>query len=142
MSGIRNRTGINRWAAVACILLACGRQAEPPAADEVAARASFDEGDSVFQPAQDRVSLSPGRIYISLTDHEWYARGQPLLHGNAAYQPVGVPVSASLAEMRHIGEYEGVDIYVRDGDDAARLYVPVFDGYWQVFQPDTAAPSG
>jgi hypothetical protein len=83
-------------------------------------------------------SLPSDRIYFTLTDHEWYARGEPLLHGNAAYQPAGMPVSASLSEMTHVGEYQGVDYYVREATSGLSLYVPVFEGYWQPFRADTA----
>jgi hypothetical protein len=107
---------------------------EAPAAATAAVAAS----DTVYSPQTGRVVLEPERIYFTLTDHEWYARGQPLLHGNAAYHPTGMPVSASLSDMHHAGEYQGVDYYVRDGDGGQIVYVPVYEGYWQRFSPDTA----
>lgn len=95
------------------------------------------EADSIYATPVERVALTPERIYFTLTAYDWYARGEPLLHGNAAYQPAGMPVTASLPDMHHVGDYQGVDVYVRDGDEEPVLYVPVYEGYWQVFRADT-----
>jgi hypothetical protein len=124
----------------ALLLAGCHRDLEQPPRLEAPAAdlAAAAESDTVYTPSAGRVVLTPDRIYFTLTDHDWYARGEPLLHGNAAYHPAGMPVSASLPEMHHAGEYHGVDYYVRDGDAAPTLYVPVYEGYWQRFSPDTA----
>lgn len=126
--------------ALAVVLLgACDReldQAEPLEAEP--AVAALADSDTVYTPQSGRVALAPERIYFTLTDHEWYARGEPLVHGNVALHPAGMPVSATLDEMHHAGEYHGVDYYVRDGDDTLVVYVPVFAGYWQPFRGDTA----
>ena len=39
------------------------------------------EGDSVFDPAEDVVTLPTSRIYYTLTSYDWYARGEPLVDG-------------------------------------------------------------
>lgn len=137
-----NRSRIVIICAVTCAAIpGCrgGEEPETAAQAEVAdaAVAAFD-ADSVYAPERERVALAPDRIYLTLDDHGWYARGEPLLYGNAPYQPAGWPVSASLTEMHHTGDYQGVDFYVRDGDEETILYVPVFEGYWQPFRPDTA----
>jgi hypothetical protein len=127
--------------ALATLLLAgCRRDVEQPPSLEAPAAdaAAAAESDTIYTPQAGRDALTPDRIYFTLTDHEWYARGEPLLHGNAAYHPAGMPVSASLSDMHHAGEYQGVDYYVRDGDAAPTLYVPIYEGYWQRFSPDTA----
>jgi hypothetical protein len=51
-----------------------------------------------------------------------------------------MPVAASLGEMTKAGEYGGVMYYMRSGEPE-RIYVPVFEGYWLVFRPDTV-PAG
>jgi hypothetical protein len=131
-------------AGLAVVLAACspdaadtepGRTEVAPAAADTAATVT----DSTFAPDRQRETLPSNRIYYTLADHEWYARGQPLLHENRAYQPTGMPVVASLPEMRPAGEYHGVEYYTRDADDAPILYIPVFEGYWQAFRADTAA---
>jgi hypothetical protein len=128
-----------------CVLLAaCGEQASsapsPPPPDAAAEAALA--ADTVHQPRPGRVVLPGDSIYYTLTDHEWYARGEPLLHENVAYQPTGLPIEAAAADMRHAGQYQGVDYYVTDAaPDPQRgpaLYVPVYEGYWQVFRPDAA----
>jgi hypothetical protein len=123
--------------AVACVLVACSADEQPNAAVEPVHPEVTAAGDSVYLPQRTRVE-TPDRIYLSLTSYEWYARGEPLLHGNAAYQPSGFPVAAPLSAMHVTGEYQGVEYYVRDGDADPILYVPVYEGYWQPFRPDTA----
>lgn len=113
--------------------------AEEASAVRVEAPAILDEADSVYAAPVEREVLPSARIYYTLTDHEWYARGEPLLHDSRAYQPAGMPVSASATEMELVGEYHGVDYYVRREDASHALYVPVFEGYWQSFRPDTAS---
>jgi hypothetical protein len=127
--------------AFACICLACGTDEQPiDAAAEAAPSEVAVADDSVYVPQRELVE-KPDRIYLSLTAYEWYARGEPLLHANAAYQPAGFPVAAPLSEMHVTGEYQGVEYYVRDGDAEPILYVPVYEGYWQAFRPDTAGRS-
>lgn len=96
-------------------------------------------GDSVFDPSADRVSLPSSRIYYTLTSHEWYARGQPLLHEGRPYEPEGMPVDASLSDMQKLGDFQGVEYYSLNGDSDPVVYVPVFDGWWQRFRADPSA---
>jgi hypothetical protein len=76
---------------------------EEPAVHAVAAEIDAPEitggVDSVYTAPPTREDLPSARIYYTLTDHEWYARGDPLVHENAFYIPAGQPVSASLEEM-------------------------------------------
>jgi hypothetical protein len=140
MTTSRNAIRVGFVLAVALLSADCRRS--EPAAAETAAEAPLPDHvaeDTVYTPQRERVVLSSDRIYFTLTEHEWYARGEPLLHGNAAYMPAGMPISASLDELHRAGEYQGVDFYVRDSEEEAVIYVPVFEGYWQVFRPDTAA---
>jgi hypothetical protein len=110
--------------------------AEPAATPEAVAAADGDT--AVFAAEPEREALPSNRIYYTLTQHGWYARGEALVHESRAYHAAGMPQPASLPEMRHVGEYQGVDYYVRgDGADST-LYVPVFEGYWQPFRADTA----
>jgi len=120
------------------LLCGCGNDeaavpATPAAVDSAAA------GDSVFRSDSGRAELPTHRIYYTLTSHEWYAQGRPLVHGGQAHQPSGMPVSASSEEMTKAGEFEGVEYYTRNDGDATAVYVPVYEGYWQVFRSSGAA---
>lgn len=130
---------VTLYVAVACCVLAgCGSDEQaaedpaPTALDSIAA-------DSVFDPPEDLVTLPSSRIYYTLTNHEWYARGEPLVHEGRPYEPEGMPVSASLDGMTKAGEYQGVEYYVRSGEPDLAVYVPVYDGYWQRFRGDPNA---
>ncbi|HSJ07328.1 MAG TPA: hypothetical protein VK936_11515 [Longimicrobiales bacterium] len=132
-------------AALAMLTVACGGSdpaAEATAAEYVETPAITGGADSVYAVPAAREVLPAGRIYYTLTDHEWYARGEPLLHASRAHQPAGRPVAASLDEMELAGEYMGVDYYTRRQDEGELVYVPVFEGYWQAFRPDTSANGG
>ena len=123
-----------RFTVACCVLAGCGADEQPGndstlAADSVA-------GDAVFHPSEERVSLPSSRIYHTLTNHDWYSRGESLVHDGRPYDPDGMPVNASLTEMTRAGEFQGVEYYVRDADGEAAVYVPVFDGYWQRFRAD------
>lgn len=118
-----------------CVLAGCRSGEEPPAAEGERA-ASAGSTDSVFTAAEDRVSLPGDRIYFTLTSHEWYARGEPLLYEGRQYRPAGMPVAASLTEMERAGDFQGVEFYRRSGDTQATVYVPVYEGYWQIFRTD------
>ena len=131
------KSRVTLHAAVACCVLAgCGSADEP--ADDAPAAADSVAGDSVFDPAEDVVTLPTDRIYYTLTSFDWYARGEPLVHEGRPYEPEGMPVGASLTDMTKAGEYQGVEFYVRGGDNES-VYVPVFDGYWQQFRADPSA---
>lgn len=124
------------WVVAAC----SPESADPDTAATAPAPAAADIGvtDSTFAPDAQRETLPSNRIYYTLTQHEWYARGQPLVHEDRAYHPSGMPVAASLPEMSVAGEYHGVEYYLRDADAEPILYIPVFEGYWQAFRADTA----
>jgi hypothetical protein len=120
-------------AAALCLALAgCrseqGSDAAAHAVDEVMAAA-----DSIYTPAG-LETLPEARIYHTLTDHEWYARAEPLQHDGVPYEPAGAPIAVSLPEMEQVGAYRGVDYYRRVQDPAPVLYVPVFQGWWQPFR--------
>lgn len=117
----------------AAILLAAGCSASADGDAQVPADPdSVAAPDSVYVETV-RETLPPDRIYHVLTDHEWYARGESLLHDGAEYSPAGMPVAASLPGMQLIGEYQGVDYYAMGGQPGV-LYVPVYEGYWQPFR--------
>lgn len=123
------------------MLAGCGTDDGPPGADSADAPIAADSiaADSVFEPAEDVVTLPTSRIYYTLTSYDWYARGEPLIHDGRPYTPEGMPVHASLDDMGRAGDYQGVEYYVRTGDPAPAVYVPVFDGYWQRFTADPNA---
>ena len=90
--------------------------------------------------------LHPGNIFYDLTRFEWYARGEALLHDSIAFDPLGGPVPLPLAELEHVGNYQGVDFYQHRSaaDRDAVRYVPVYEGYWLRFAAPpspTAAPN-
>lgn len=133
-------------AALSATLLAAACS-EPDAGDAEPATASAVNDtattDSVFAGDTQEHMLPAARIYHTLTDYEWYARGQPLLHDGRNYALAGAPVSAPLSEMRQAGDYQGVEFYVRDGDAAGSvLYVPVYRGYWQPFRATSSPAAG
>jgi hypothetical protein len=124
-----------------CAVVACsGDDSAANAAEEPAPTAAADssgDSDTTFTPDTRRQVLPSDRIYFNLTQHEWYAKGQPLVHEGRSFMPAGFPVAASLQEMQRAGEYQGVEYYRRtDGDSS--LYVPVSRGYWQVFRGGSA----
>jgi hypothetical protein len=142
MTGTMSRVTLNVTVAC-CVLAGCGTDDEPPV-DAAAIAVDTAAGDSVFDPAEDLVTLPTSRIYYTLTSYDWYARGEPLVFDGRPWEPEGTPVSASLNDMEKAGEYQGVEFYVRAGDPGAVVYVPVFDGYWQRFRADpnaTAMPA-
>lgn len=131
------------------LAVGCGR-VEENGADHVTASASVpgEPADTAADPSpaldttgawrpESRELLPEREIYLTLTDFEWYARGEPLLHEGQPYVSYGMPVAASVSEMSRTGEYEGVAYYTRRGDAEPYIYVPVFEGYWLVFRPDT-----
>lgn len=126
-----------RIAVACCVLAGCGPD-EPPASDTTLTADSIT-GDSVFDPSEERVNLPSSRIYYTLTSHDWYARGESLVHEGRPYDPEGMPVNVSLSEMSHAGEYQGVEYYVHGGEAESAVYVPVFEGYWQRFRADPTA---
>lgn len=127
--------------AVACVaLVACGATGDEDGtavredAHAAALRDVVAAADSTYEPETGRETLPSDRIYHTLTDHEWYRRGEPLLHDGLAYQPAGSPLSASASVMEQVGTYDGVDYYRNREDTAGLLYIPVFVGYWQAFR--------
>lgn len=122
----------------ALLLAACDRESEPAPEPTVEQLVEVPEDTVVYVADRDREALPSHRIYYTLTQHEWYARGEPLLHEGRAWHASGMPVSASTAEMELLGDYQGVEYYARSGDAVAAVYVPVFEGYWQPFRADTA----
>lgn len=134
---LQNRGNAAGAIVIALALAGCSPDDPAPddAADRAATRDSAAAADSIFLPRAD-TGLPPERIYYRLTDYPWYAEGRPLLHEGREYQPAGTPVTATLEEMSPAGEYEGVEYYVRSGESAEELYVPVYEGYWQAFRPE------
>jgi hypothetical protein len=122
--------------AVACAASGCRRgdaPASPAAGDEPAEAATTLPADT-WEPDKDRKSLPSTKIYYTLTDYAWYARGEPLVHEGRQHVPVGLPIAASVEQMEREGEYDGVEFYTRRDDADPVLYVPVFEGYWQAFR--------
>jgi hypothetical protein len=117
-----------------CVLAGCQNADVEEGSGESAPVATAS--DTVFSPQGERVALPRSKIYYTLTTHEWYARGEPLMHEGRAYRPGGMPISVSLDEMTQVGEFQGVEYYARQGENMAALYVPVFEGYWQTFRTD------
>jgi hypothetical protein len=143
MTSIVNRSATMMLLA-ACSLTACergdaGPEPELQPAAVIEAPEVTGGVDTIYTGAPGRDALPAARIYYNLTDHDWYARGDPLVHDNIPFAPAGNPVSAGVDEMEHVGDYLGVDYYVRATDTTTALYVPVFEGYWLPFRPDTAA---
>lgn len=121
----------------------CGRD------DRVPARVDVGEGqeavidttglpdDIYIAEPQHEDTSPPLAIYYDLTRHDWYARGEPLVHDGRAHIPAGL-VAASGAEMEFAGEFGGVMYYWRAGGVPDSVFVPVFERYWLAFTPDTA----
>jgi len=130
-------------AALAALVMAgCGADAEPEPEPTPQELVEVQEDTAVYMATPERETLPSHRIYYTLTQHAWYARGEPLLHDNRAWQAAGMPVAASASDMQLLGEYQGVEYYALGGDTASAVYVPVFEGYWQPFRPDTAQRVG
>lgn len=123
-------------AVACCVLAGCNAEPEPvdspPPADSIAA-------DSVFAPDEDQINLPTASIYYTLTSFDWYARGEPLIHTGRSYEPDGMPVNIPLTDMQKVGEYHGVEYYTRAADPSPAVYVPVYEGYWQMFSMDPSA---
>ncbi|HSJ25284.1 MAG TPA: hypothetical protein VK929_11470 [Longimicrobiales bacterium] len=134
------------WAVIAALLTAAGcsrADGESEQVAELAAEAAqtVTADTAVYVGDGPRETLPSNRIYYSLTRHDWYARGEPLLHDGRSYRATGMPVRADVPEMQPLGDYHGVEYYARPDDSNGALYVPVFEGYWQPFRPDTT-PTG
>jgi hypothetical protein len=117
------------------------------ACDDGGATARSAPADSALAAAAtaDTITVSrpPERIYYDLMRVDWYARAEPLRHEGRSYAPGPDPVEAEPATMQRVGEYEGVDFYVRDDTRAdSAVYVPVFERFWLPFiaAPDSAVP--
>jgi hypothetical protein len=134
-----------RTAVAILALVNCSRGQAPTDAPADATAAATTEQESsaaagtsvpdAWKPDAERKSLPPDRIYYTLTDYPWYARGEPLLYQGRPHVPAGVPIAASVEEMQKAGVYEGVEFYTRREDSDSTLYVPVFEGYWLAFRP-------
>jgi hypothetical protein len=121
-------------AALCLPFVACDKAAEEPApAAQTPAPAPATLSDTTFTPEPERQVLPSDRIYFNLTQHAWYAKGEPLVHDGRNFMPSGYPIAASLPEMERTGEYQGVEYYRRADTDSV-LFVPVSPGYWQVFR--------
>lgn len=142
-----NRTRRIRTSLTALLLTAaaCGVQdaaeTATPAAEAVdsATTANAGPADSGYVPLEEAEPQPRVRLYPTLTDYEWYARGEPLRHEGVAYLPSGAPVTAATSDMQHAGEYQSVDYYVRAGVADGVVYVPVYRGYWQPFRAGSSS---
>jgi hypothetical protein len=125
------------------------RAAEPETASAAADQQRLDDhgngggleeiGDLfIADETEDRTR--PPRVYHDLTRHDWYARGEPLMHEGRSYPQSGAPAAIRGARLELAGEYGGVDYYRLPGDPRDALYVPVYESYWLPFRaaPDTA----
>jgi hypothetical protein len=127
-------------------LLLAGCEAAEPAHEAIRDAVAAATRDAPARPGspagpQPDSAPQPVTIYYDLTRFDWYARGEPLRHGNADYVARAAPIRASAAGMRRAGEYQGVDYY-RSADDAEPpgvVYVPVFEGFWLPFTADTSS---
>jgi muramoyltetrapeptide carboxypeptidase len=92
--------------------------------------------DTVYTAAPTREDLPSARIYYTLTGHEWYARGQPLVHENAPYsrRDARQRVAHRDAEGGRVPRGRVLHSAWRR---RRTLYVPVFEGYWQPFHRRT-----
>lgn len=122
-----------------------GCETAEPADEAVPNAVATPPSGALTQPAspaaRESGALHPATIYYDLARFDWYARGEPLRHGNADYVARAAPVRA-FADMRKAGEYQGVEYY-RAADDvvepASVVYVPVFEGFWLPFSADTSS---
>jgi hypothetical protein len=125
---------------------ACGgeedRGATPPGnGDAAAAQAVTDTTDQIYIAERETSAEPPPTIYYDLTRHDWYARGEPLVHEGRAYVAGGALVAAETSAMRPLGEYGGVSYYQREGESAETLFVPVYERYWMQFRAQGTPPT-
>lgn len=114
--------------------LAC--EPEPSASDPPSLRPPPETTMIPVRPPPRLVARDslPTRIFYDLTRFVWYARGEPLRWQDAEWQPRGEPVALRTEDLRLVGEYEGVDIWIRaDAESVTRVYVPVSEGFWLPF---------
>ena len=139
----RMKPAARALAALVLVLGACADESGTETAPAVsAAPDEISAADPIYQESPDLETLPESRIYHTLTDHEWYARAEPLRHEGAPYEPAGLPIVASLPEMQHVGAYQGVDYYRRIDEADPVLYIPVFQGYWQPFRAELQSLPG
>lgn len=115
------------------LLAACDGQAKPNA----------DAAQAGIVPAltTDAKPVAPARpeyppnIYYDLTTFEWYAHGEALVDDSLTFAASGSPVALPLAELEHVGNYQGVDVYKHRSaiDRDSIRYVPVYEGFWLRF---------
>lgn len=122
---------------LALILSIGGCDATPPDREPAAPLRALPETTMIPVAPPPRLTARdslPARIFYDLTRYDWYAHGEPLRWADHDWQPRGVPVALETEQLRHVGEYEGVDLWVRaDEDPVTRVYVPVSEGYWLPF---------
>jgi len=65
----------------------------------------------------------------------WFASGESFIYGQKSYDRVGAEAGLNCEDIRRVGEYFGVPLFVTGVDATAPdiLYVPVRPGVWQPY---------
>lgn len=138
----RDRAFAMGWLAAIMVLGACEREA-PARQSPVVIRAAPETTMIPVRPPPRLVARDslPARIYYDLTRFEWYARGEPLRWADRDWQPDGNPLALETETLRLVGEFEGVDVWIRaDEDPVMHIYVPVSEGFWLRFASEGGNP--
>jgi hypothetical protein len=98
---------------------------------EVDARVDVASGDTLL----DGVRFTAGGTEAGYAaGQRWFVEGVPLMQGGRSWVRVGLPRIVQPADLRRVGEHQGVPLFApADEDPATTLYVPVRPGC--EFQP-------
>lgn len=128
------RTPLRRlWPVLA--IMACTAEPPPEPAEEAPPFETMVV-PGVVPGSDSAADTLPPRIFFDLARYEWYVRQRPIRWDGREWQPSGAPIPLLARDLRHVGEFEGVDLYAPVQADTIppdRLFVPVSEGFWLPF---------
>lgn len=113
------------------------------------------QGDTLIGPQRVNVrDLGPGVAFAGeyAEGRDWYTQDEPVIFETEVdeqtheleYVRSGGEISLDCPDIRRVGEFQGVPLFVDVGEESPyeTLYVPVRPGVWQAYQTDLAAVRG
>jgi hypothetical protein len=113
------------------------------------------QGDTLVGPRRVNVrDLGPGVAFAGeyAEGRDWFVQDRAVVHRDVVdgrehdleYVRVGGDLTLNCADIRRVGEFEGVPLFVDSASQSPyeRIYVPVRPGVWQAYQTDLARVRG